>query len=126
MAVGLAGHRRQQHTLIARATNAAGQTQPLEQQWNPSGYLWNVAQRVDVAGNPKSRSPARRIAARRPQPAGYQSACLICHDERMMVQQRLTPAQWDREVNKMTGWGAPLKPDDRKAILEYLSTQFKP
>jgi hypothetical protein len=44
----------------------------------------------------------------------------------MMVQQRLTPAQWDREVNKMTGWGAPLKPEDRDAILKYLSTQFKP
>ena len=37
-----------QYTLRARATNEAGQTQPLTEEWNPSGYLWNVAQRVDV------------------------------------------------------------------------------
>ena len=43
----------------------------------------------------------------------------------MMVQQHLTPAQWDREINKMTGWGAPLKPQDRDAVLNYLSNQFK-
>jgi hypothetical protein len=24
----------------------------------------------------------------------------------MMQQQHLTGAQWDREINKMTGWGA--------------------
>ncbi len=117
----------QQHTLIARATNAAGQTQPLQEEWNPSGYLWNVAQRVDVEVTEKEAVAAPvESPPPAPKPTGYQSACLICHDERMMVQQRLTPAQWDREVNKMTGWGAPLKPDDRKAILEYLSTQFKP
>jgi sulfite oxidase len=114
------------YALLARATNEAGQTQPMEQQWNPSGYLWNAIQRVDVevttqeTTNPpvESHPPAH--------PPGYQSACLTCHDEGMMVQQRLTPAQWDREVNKMTGWGAPLKPEDRDAILKYLSTQFKP
>jgi hypothetical protein len=44
----------------------------------------------------------------------------------MMTQQRLTPAQWDREVQKMTGWGARIKPEDREAILKYLSDNFKP
>src|SRR6202049_2819491 len=39
------------HTLMARATNAAGQTQPLAEEWNPSGYLWNVAQPVEVEGS---------------------------------------------------------------------------
>ena len=42
-----------------------------------------------------------------------------------MQQQRLTGAQWDREINKMTGWGAPVKAQDREAILNYLSNQFK-
>lgn len=114
------------YTLLARAANEAGQTQPLAEQWNPSGYLWNVAQRVDVEVTtqemPSIPNQPRSLA----QPAGYPSACLTCHDEGMMLQQRLTPAQWDREVNKMTGWGAPLKPEDRDAILKYLSTQFKP
>jgi len=43
----------------------------------------------------------------------------------MMQQQHLTSAQWDREINKMTGWGAPIKPQDREAILNYLSNRFK-
>ena len=42
-----------------------------------------------------------------------------------MQQQRLTGAQWDREINKMTGWGAPVKAEDREAILDYLSSQYK-
>src|SRR5579864_5748107 len=29
------------YTLLSRATNAAGQVQPISQEWNPSGYLWN-------------------------------------------------------------------------------------
>jgi DMSO/TMAO reductase YedYZ molybdopterin-dependent catalytic subunit len=115
-----------QHTLMARATNAAGQKQPLEQEWNPSGYLWNAVQRVDVEVTGKEMINVP-VESRAPvQPPGYQSACLTCHDEGMMVQQRLTPAQWDRELNKMVGWGAPVKPEDREAILQYLSTQFKP
>ena len=114
------------HTLMARATNAAGQTQPLEQQWNPSGYLWNAVQRVNLQVTTQELIDLP-IEPRPPaQPEGYQAACLTCHDEAMMVQQRLTPAQWDREVNKMTGWGAPIKPEDREAILKYLSTQFHP
>jgi DMSO/TMAO reductase YedYZ molybdopterin-dependent catalytic subunit len=115
------------HTLIARATNAAGQKQPLEQEWNPSGYLWSVAQRVDVEVSTKETVPTS--GEPRPvvqPPPGYQAACLTCHDEAMMVQQHLTPAQWDREINKMTGWGAPLKPEDREAILKYLAGRFQP
>ena len=115
-----------QHTLMARATNAAGQKQPLEQEWNPSGYLWNAVQRVDVEVTGKEMINVP-VESRAPvHPPGYQSACLTCHDEGMMVQQRLTPAQWDRELNKMVGWGAPVKPEDREAILQYLSSQFKP
>ena len=114
-------------TLISRATNAAGQSQPLAEEWNPNGYLWNVAQRVDVQvlnrwSIADPAYPASAAAASHP--TGYDAACMGCHDEHMMVQQRLTPAQWDREVNKMTGWGAKIKPEDREAILKYLSDRF--
>jgi hypothetical protein len=113
------------HTLMSRATNAAGQTQPLVEEWNPNGYLWNVAQRVEIfvyAGGMGEAAPAPPPP---PPPPGYDSACLTCHDESMMVQQHLTPAQWDREVNKMTGWGAKMTPGQREAILKYLSDSFK-
>jgi DMSO/TMAO reductase YedYZ molybdopterin-dependent catalytic subunit len=115
------------HTLIARATNAAGQSQPLTEEWNPSGYLWNVAQPVEIiAGGAASDVELKPPPPPPTHPHGYDAACLTCHDERMMVQQRLTPAQWDREVNKMTGWGAKIPVEDRPAILKYLTDNFKP
>jgi DMSO/TMAO reductase YedYZ molybdopterin-dependent catalytic subunit len=115
-----------QHTLIARASNMAGQTQPLTEEWNPNGYLWNVAQRTEITITgqaPRSVSADGGFAAAAPE--GYKAACNGCHDDHMVLQQRLTRAQWDRELNKMTGWGAQMKPQDREAILDYLSRQFK-
>lgn len=114
------------HTLIARATNAAGKTQPLAQEWNPSGYLWNVAQAhaVTVSAQPPAKDEENPVSTTI-YPDGYKSACLGCHDESMMRQQRLTRAQWDRELNKMAGWGAEMKPDEREKILNYLASMFK-
>jgi DMSO/TMAO reductase YedYZ molybdopterin-dependent catalytic subunit len=115
------------YTLIARATNAAGQAQPLMEEWNPNGYLWNVAQpaAVTVSTQAPAASGPSAAAQESAAPEGYKAACFGCHDDHMMQQQRLTRAQWDREINKMTGWGAPLKPQDREAVLNYLSSQFK-
>ena len=39
---------RGQYRLMARATNAMGETQSKEQ-WNRSGFMWNVIQQVDVS-----------------------------------------------------------------------------
>ncbi len=44
----------------------------------------------------------------------------------MMRQQQLTRAQWDREVTKMTGWGATVRPEQRELLLDYLSARYKP
>jgi hypothetical protein len=114
------------YTLLARATNEAGQTQPLEEQWNPSGYLWNVAQRVPVTiSDQPPAAPAEPPPSEAASPQAYRAACMGCHDQHMMQQQRLTPAQWDREINKMTGWGANVKAEDREEILNYLSNAYK-
>jgi DMSO/TMAO reductase YedYZ molybdopterin-dependent catalytic subunit len=115
------------YALISRATNMAGQTQPLSEEWNPSGYLWNTAQPVAVTISAQAPSIAETppAATETPYPDGYKTACFSCHDEHMMQQQRLSGAQWDREINKMTGWGAQIKPQDRDAILNYLSNRFK-
>jgi DMSO/TMAO reductase YedYZ molybdopterin-dependent catalytic subunit len=114
------------YTLMARAKNAAGQVQPLSQEWNPSGYLWNVAQPIAVevsSKQPATTPPGEPSHAA--QPPGYQAACLTCHDEAMMKQQHITRAQWDREADKMVRWGAQVKPEEREGILKYLSDQFK-
>ena len=36
------------YRLMSRATDDKGNAQPIEAQWNPSGYLWNVIDRVRV------------------------------------------------------------------------------
>lgn len=104
-------------TLLARARDAAGDVQPLVPEWNPSGYLWNAVARVDL--NTPAVSAAAPPEAPAP-PAFFRETCVTCHEEDVIRQQRLTRAQWDRELNKMTGWGARVRPEDREALLEYL------
>ena len=53
-----------------------------------------------------------------------ESACLGCHEARIIVQQRLGKAAWTKEVDKMTKWGAPVEAKDRDALIDYLSTNF--
>jgi hypothetical protein len=52
------------------------------------------------------------------------SACLECHEARIILQQRLSKAAWTKEVDKMTKWGAVVDPADRDALIDYLSTNF--
>ena len=52
------------------------------------------------------------------------AACTSCHDEKIIVQQRLTKALWIREVDKMIKWGAILDASDRDGLIEYFSENF--
>ncbi len=115
------------HVLMARATNAAGQVQPIDPEWNPNGYLYNAAQPRPVTISKVPTSPnAPTDPTTASAPASYKAACTPCHDDHFVAQQRLTRAQWDREVTKMTGWGAEVKAEDRAALLDYLAATFKP
>lgn len=116
-------------TILARAWDASGNTQPFDQEWNPSGYMWNVVPRVgvNVVTEPTSISqvtptPAVDIQ----QPASYRTSCLVCHDSDVIQQQRLTRAQWDAEITKMTGWGAKVTDQGRAELLDYLFRNFGP
>jgi len=53
-------------------------------------------------------------------------ACTECHEARIILQQRLSKTAWAKEVDKMTKWGAVVGPDDRDALIDYLSTNFSP
>jgi sulfite oxidase len=117
-----------QYTLISRATNQAGQSQPLEPEWNPNGYLYNAAQPIPVTIS-KTRPSAitgESESGILPEPEGYKTSCFVCHDDHMMRPQHLTRAQWDREMTKMTGWGATVRPEQRNGLLNYLSARYKP
>jgi len=60
------------YVLMARATDPRGETQPFVEDWNPSGYLWNLVPRVRVEAGaaPKVRT-----------------SCLSCHDADIIVGQ---------------------------------------
>lgn len=54
------------------------------------------------------------------------TACLECHEARIILQQRLNKAAWTKEVDKMMKWGAVVDASDRDALIDYLSTNFAP
>ena len=49
-------------------------------------------------------------------------ACSPCHSLRLVHSQRLSRAAWDKELDKMTGWGTKIQ--DRDALLEYLVANY--
>jgi hypothetical protein len=49
-------------------------------------------------------------------------ACTPCHSLRLVQSQRLPRATWNKELDKMTGWGTKIS--DREALLEYLVANF--
>jgi hypothetical protein len=51
-----------------------------------------------------------------------QRQCLPCHSLRLIHSQRLSRAAWNRELDKMAGWGT--KYTDRDALLEYLVASY--
>jgi DMSO/TMAO reductase YedYZ molybdopterin-dependent catalytic subunit len=122
------------YTILARARDAAGNTQPFDQEWNPSGYGWNVVPRVGLTvtkqgagggGQGEGRSQGEGNAGVNiTPPATLKSSCLTCHDADVIQQQRLTRAQWDAEINKMTGWGARVTDAERRELLDYLANAF--
>ena len=61
-----------------------------------------------------------------PMQAKATTACLECHEARIILQQRLTKPAWAKEVDKMTKWGAVVDPADRDALIDYLSANFSP
>ncbi|MGH9721351.1 MAG: sulfite oxidase [Bryobacteraceae bacterium] len=111
------------YAIMARATDASGNSQPVVQDWNPSGYLWNVAaqSRIEAGAGPMPEAPPRSEVALS---ATVKSACVGCHEPDIIAGQRLTRAQWEREVDKMVRWGATVKPEDRGEILEFLARNF--
>ncbi len=50
--------------------------------------------------------------------------CLICHAATMIEGQRLTPAQWRAEVEKMMGWGSPLPVERKGDLVAYLASRY--
>jgi hypothetical protein len=119
------------YTLLARARDRAGNMQPLHQEWNPAGYAWNVVTPVGVnvvqqlPREPRAPEvPPRLSVSTVAPPASFNSSCHLCHGDDLIRQQRLSRADWDRELNKMISWGARVKDEDRAPLLDYLANNF--
>lgn len=83
---------------------------------------------VPLAAGAQRRSPAKPTADL---PSGAiqaeaTTACTECHEARIILQQRLSKAAWTKEVDKMIKWGAVVDPEDRDALIDYLSENFGP
>jgi len=95
--------------------------------WNPSGYLWNAPDRIDVlVGGPAAPSSPAPVASHEPAAADatFDRACRACHDEDLVVQQRLTRDGWVREVDKMIRWGARVMPEERAPLVDFLASRW--
>jgi hypothetical protein len=120
------------YVVMARAWDRQGRTQPLVQEWNPQGYLNNVVQQVAIEHGYQPERPERaqtRAAPPAPEfqpPSGYSAACLSCHGEDIIHEQRLSRVQWAEEVDRMIAWGAPVKAPERDRIVEYLVRLYGP
>jgi mono/diheme cytochrome c family protein len=49
-------------------------------------------------------------------------SCIPCHSLRLIHSQRLSKTAWNKELDKMAGWGT--KVNDREALLEYLVANY--
>lgn len=97
------------NTLVAIAMLALAAASP----------FWALAQKPTPA-SVTADLPAGAIQAK------ATTACLECHEARIILQQRLSKAAWTKEVDKMTKWGALVDPADRDALIDYLSANFSP
>lgn len=75
------------------------------------------------AQNPAPTKPTADLPTG-PMQAKATTACLECHEARIILQQRLSKPAWTKEVDKMTKWGAVVDAADRDALIDYLSTNF--
>jgi ubiquinol-cytochrome c reductase cytochrome c subunit len=54
----------------------------------------------------------------------FEENCLMCHAAELTTAQRLSPAQWRAEVDKMIGWGSPLPREDVGRLASYLAREY--
>jgi mono/diheme cytochrome c family protein len=94
-------------------------------------YVWSVAPKCQ--GRPATVGPQPPKAPDEDDEAAFRAAqvrrsleenCLICHSEDMIASQRLTPAQWKSEIEKMVNWGAPLPKEAESPLIDYLARRY--
>jgi hypothetical protein len=68
------------------------------------------------------------VLAQIPQTPGWElivGRCLPCHSLEIAVQQRQGPKGWAAILDRMIGYGAPIPPEDRQPVLDYLLRHYR-
>ncbi len=78
-----------------------------------AGILLGRAAGPPAQDNPLPAGKNREIVSGR---------CVICHSLETVAQQRQDRAGWEVIVDRMISYGAPIPPEDKAIILEYLAT----
>jgi hypothetical protein len=118
---------------IVIPTGASYPRRGCEAEWRDLLFLARTLTVVALLASPfsaQAQKPATANVTADLPPGAMQAkattACLECHEARIILQQRLSKAAWTKEVDKMTKWGAVVDPGDHDALVDYLSTNFSP
>ena len=76
-----------------------------------------VAQAPEAPGKPLPPGPMQ---------SKVKAACTQCHNTSRITEQHLSRMKWSDELDKMEGLGAAVPDSERKAFLDYLTTNFGP
>ena len=129
-------------TILSRATDSQGRTQPKTPVWNPSGYLYNAIDQVKMhvlvlAGsaflldgcNPLSgRFDHCGPLPRTPRRPNWRRFDRVHRMSRISHHRPAALSKaWTREVDKMIKWGALVDSNDRNAFIRlFLASTFLP
>lgn len=56
----------------------------------------------------------------------FESRCSVCHSTSIPKGARKTKSQWNECVERMIAKGAKLSPEEKRALVSYLSKKYKP
>ena len=85
------------------------------------GFLQHLDSSNSYTGEPNDQSSLEQQGL-----AFINARCTICHSSDLITQQQLDRSMWTKEVDKMIKWGAPVKPEEQKFLLDYLSAYYGP
>ena len=88
------------------------------------GLGWLGVALAPAADNNDKEQDADRAERLAAGTMAFRENCLMCHAEEMTSRLRLSDKQWAAEVDKMIGWGAPVPPDRKPMLLEYLVNAY--
>ncbi len=100
--------------VISRATDEKGQTQPVNIEWNPSGYVGNAVDQLNFTVVKGQSQEGREL---------FEERCLICHTKEMIQMQSLNHSAWEKVVAKMKSFGASFTEEEQKSIVDYLALE---